>query len=424
MRNFYAFLCCLLLTSCGTFNIQVQMAPKATTTPQNVASTSMPAEKASIEPTSLATPTQEPTATATTIAQITPTYIDLQDGQPVTLTTIQMINSNRGWAVEATGHLVRTGDGGISWKNVTPFQASFDRHGLFVLNTDTVWAVPAHPNVNNVVWRTQDGGATWEASKALSLREGTYKPLSLQFPDAQHGWLLLLVQDESLDTRVLLYKSDDSGENWVQVKNLDSSDMQYYLPDSNSSMVFFDGQTGWLGGWWSKTKPNEWLVLTTSDGGSTWTTQALQLPGQNNLNCSGHPIADIAPGSMAVEIYCTQTNDPAFKYHRLFYVSRTGPRDWRSWKLSGTFIRVAFSEEDEGLMMIEPGKGSLNEIHRTLDNGKKWTRLTVVSWKDGQFSFLHSGVGLGLVSNGSEVALVRTEDGGLKWTQIKPIILN
>jgi hypothetical protein len=168
-------------------------------------------------------------------------------------------------------------------------------------------------------------------------------------------------------------------------------------------------------------KPAGWV---TSDGGSTWTTQALPLPGQNNLNCGGHPIADMAPGSMAVEISCTQTNDPAFKYHRLFYLCRFGPHDWRSWKLTGTFIRVAFTEEDEGFMMIGPGKGSLNEIHRTLDNGKKWTRLTVVSWKDGQFSFLHNGVGLGIVSNGSEVALVRTEDGGLKWTQIKPIVAN
>jgi photosystem II stability/assembly factor-like uncharacterized protein len=424
MRYSYAFLCCLLLTGCGTFNIQVQVEPKATTPAQSVVSTSVPTVKASLEPTSISTPTQEQISTATSIAQITPAYINLQPGQQVTLTTIQMINSSRGWGVEATGHLIRTDDGGTSWKNVTPFQASFDQHGLFVLNTDSVWAVPVHPNVNNVVWRTQDGGATWEASKALSLSEGTYKPLSLQFPDAQHGWLLLLVQDESMDNRVLLYKSDDSGENWAQVQSLDTSDMQYYLPDSNSSMVFFDGQTGWLGGWWSKTKPNEWLVLTTSDGGSTWTTQALPLPGQNNLNCGGHPIADMAPGSMAVEISCTQTNDPAFKYHRLFYLCRFGPHDWRSWKLTGTFIRVAFTEEDEGFMMIGPGKGSLNEIHRTLDNGKKWTRLTVVSWKDGQFSFLHNGVGLGIVSNGSEVALVRTEDGGLKWTQIKPIVAN
>ena len=333
-----------------------------------------------------------------------------------------MITANQGWAVEATGHLVKTDDGGITWKNVTPFQASFDQHGLFVLNTDTVWAVPVHPDVNNVVWRTQDGGATWEASQALRLSEGTFKPLGLQFPDAQHGWLLMLVQDESQNNRVLLYKSDDSGENWEQVNNLNTSDMQYYLPDSNSSMVFFDGQNGWLGGWWSKTKPNEWLVLTTSDGGATWATEALPLPGQSKVNCSGHPIAEMAPGSMAVEISCIQTNDPAFKYHRLFYLSRFGPHDWRSWKLTGTFIRVAFSEEDEGLMMISPGKGSLNEIHRTLDNGKKWTRLTVVSWKDGQFSFLHNGVGLGIVSNGSEVALVRTEDGGLKWVQIKPIV--
>jgi photosystem II stability/assembly factor-like uncharacterized protein len=420
MRYFYAFLCCLLLTSCGTFNIQVQVLPKTPTTPQNIVSTSLPLPKISIEPAALPTPIQEQTSTPTTITQITPTYVDLQAGQSVTLTTIQMINSSHGWAVEATGHIIKTEDGGTTWKNVTPFQAAFDRHGLFVLNTDAVWAVPAHPEVNNVVWRTQDGGVTWEASQAIHLSEGTFKPLSLQFPDAQHGWLLLLVKDESQNNRVLLYKSDDSGENWEQVNNLNTSDMQSYLPDSNSSMVFFDGQNGWLGGWWSKTKPNEWLVLTTADGGASWATQALPLPGQSNLNCSGHPIAEMATGSMAVEISCIQTNDPAFKYHRLFYLCRTGPHEWRSWKLSGTLIRVDFSEEDEGLMMIGSGTGSLNEIHRTLDNGKKWTRLTVVSWKDAQFSYLHNGVGLGIVSNGSEVALVRTEDGGLKWTQIKP----
>src|SRR6185369_4617074 len=125
-------------------------------------------------------------------------------------------------------------------------------HSLFALNNETAWAVPAQPKPDTVVWHTQDGGITWEASEPLALAEGQYSLLGLQFPNARDGWLLLLSHNGAQGSRVLLYKSTDGGDRWELMTGLSESAAQSYLPDTNTSMVFFDGQTGWLGGWWGQ----------------------------------------------------------------------------------------------------------------------------------------------------------------------------
>jgi len=406
-------LLCLILTACGTFEINVRMLPKGTETASPVASASAGL---------VSTPTQSETATATALAQATPTA-DLPAGQPITLVTIQMMDSNSGWAVESSGRIVKTGSGGATWQNRTPFQGIFDQRGLFAFNADTVWAVPSQPDVSNVVWRTQDGGVTWEASQSLPLGDGKYRPLNLQFPNARDGWLLLLAKDELQGSQVVLYQSGDGGENWEQVSSLNRAELQSYLPAMNTSMSFFDGQTGWLGGWWGKDDPTRWQILKTADGGLHWDVETLSIPGEGSLACNGRPVVEAAPRAMAVDISCTQADNAKFFYHHLYYLSSAGSPAWRSWKVNGKFLSVDFINASQGWMMTAPG-GSLNEIYRTNDGGKTWVNINVVAWAQAYFNFVNSNLGWAIVSDGSAVALVHTINGGQTWSEIKPLVAN
>jgi photosystem II stability/assembly factor-like uncharacterized protein len=415
MKKLVFTVLCLFLAACGTFEVSVRVLPKVT-------ETALPAATASPEPVLSSTPTPvELTATATAVVEATPTPWALQEGESISLAAIQMSDINRGWGVESTGHIVKTVDGGWTWKDVTPFQRAFDRHSLFAFNNETVWAVPAQLQVSNMVWSTRDSGVTWEASQPIPMGDGEYSPLGLQFPDARHGWLLLLAHDGDQGNLVLLYKSNNGGADWEPVSKLNESQAQSYLPDTNTSMAFFDGQTGWLGGWWGKDDPNQWLILKTVDGGAHWGTEELSLPKLNSLTCDGHPIADMGPGSMAVEMTCTLPKDPKYFYHHIYYLSTRISPTWRSWKLSGEFLAADFLNDTQGWMMVTSDDPQVNEIQYTKDRGKDWTTIGEVSWKQAQFDFVNVKDGWAVVGNGYGTALVRTENGGKVWIQVRPV---
>jgi photosystem II stability/assembly factor-like uncharacterized protein len=401
---------CLLLSACGTFAVKVEILPQVTKTKQLLST-------ATSEPTIVV---QIPTATITTAPA--PTETELA-AEPITLRAIQMSDNLNGWGVEAGGRIIKTSDGGGLWRDVTPFQVSFGDRSLFAFNRETVWAVPSQLDVNNIIWRTQDGGNTWEGSQPISLGTGKYSPLSLQFPDARHGWLLLLAETEAQKRDVLLFKSSDGGETWMPIKNLYGSALQSYLPATMTNMAFFDSQTGWLGGWWGNDDPKQWAILKTSDGGANWGIEALQLPAQKNLQCNGHSIAEMAPGSMAVELTCTLPNDPKYLYQRAHYLSTAVEPKWHSWVLPGQLLSVYFLNARQGWMMVTSDNPQLNHVLYTRDGGETWNKVSEVAWKQAQFEFANDKVGWAIVGNGFATALVRTENGGQVWIQVRPTIV-
>lgn len=374
--------------------------------------------EATLQAENLATPV--PTATPME-PSATPTPWALSDGQPISLAAIQMSDTSHGWGIESTGHLVRTGDGGWTWTDLSPVQMPFDPQGFFAFNDQTVWVVPAQLEVTNVVWSTRDGGTTWQASQPIQLGDVHYSPLGLQFPDARHGWLLLLASDGAQGSRVLLYKSSDAGANWSPVSTLNDSQMQSYLPATNTSMVFFDGQTGWLGGWWGKDDPNQWLVLKTVDGGTHWGTDEIPLPKLNALACDGRPIVNLPAGSLAVEMSCTIPKDPKYLFHHVYYLSTATAPVWRTWALTGNFLAADFLNASQGWMMVSSPSAGLNSIQSSKDRGKDWTTLGQVSWRQARFDFVDVRDGWAIVGNGYGTALVRTENGGKIWVEIRPV---
>lgn len=410
---------CLGLAGCGTFVVKVEILPVQTETTQALATTTAaaaPTLSATATPlqstaTALASPTPEPTPT-------------LAVAEPITMSALQMFDERRGWAVESVGRIIKTGDGGGLWQNVTPAQALFESRSLYALNTETAWAVPAQLEADNVVWRTQDGGNSWAASQPIPLGAGTYRPLGIQFPDARNGWLLILDESEEQNRQVLLYKSVDGGEAWQPVKDINDGKFQAYLPPTVTTMAFLDGQTGWLGGWWGKDNPSQWLVLQTGSGGARWGTEALRLPAQPTLQCNGNAIAGMPAGSMAVELTCTLPKDPKYMYHRLFYLSTNGEAAWRSWVVTGKVLDVHFLNAKQGWMLVTSDSPQVNHVLYTKDGGGTWDKVSDVAWKQAQFAFVNDKTGWAIVGNGFATALVRTENGGKVWIQVRPALLN
>src|SRR6187402_1824432 len=123
MKHVSLVLLCLFLTGCGVFEVNVRLLPGATDTARaNASASAMPVVLATASPVETATP---PIVTATALPQPQATPTGLQPGQPLKLLSIQMNDSRQGWAVESSGHIVRTADGGASWKNASPSEGAF-----------------------------------------------------------------------------------------------------------------------------------------------------------------------------------------------------------------------------------------------------------------------------------------------------------
>jgi photosystem II stability/assembly factor-like uncharacterized protein len=60
-------------------------------------------------------------------------------------------------------------------------------------------------------------------------------------------------------------------------------------------------------------------------------------------------------------------------------------------------------------------------IYHTPDGGATWARIANVSWQ-ADFDFVSEAQGWAVAEAGEDMALVQSEDGGVYWSEIKPVI--
>ena len=97
------------------------------------------------------------------------------------LSTIQMLSAEAGWAWSTTGRLLQTADGGKTWIDRTPEGFQFTDTGFF-LDAHTAW-LPIYLQDSNRfgLLHTTDGGQSW-----AEYPQGP--PSGLHFTDALTGW--------------------------------------------------------------------------------------------------------------------------------------------------------------------------------------------------------------------------------------------
>jgi len=187
---------------------------------------------------------------------------DLQADLPTPVPTIRelgLLSKDEGWILQGERLLI-TGDGGNTWQDVTPTSIGKEHLlGAKMLNLLQGWAVrqPATGEAL-VILRTQDGGASWQATSLQlepSAWDGTpVASASLDFINADIGWLALRLQSGSSFSLGRLFATQDSGQTWEEVS----------LP-VGGAVHFTDALHGWVAG-----GPGGEQLFQTEDGGHTW----------------------------------------------------------------------------------------------------------------------------------------------------------
>jgi len=334
-----------------------------------------------------------------------------------TLISLHMINLTTGWALSEHA-ILRTTDGGLQWKNVTPPHTVLTRESMAAfLTASLAWiATPQANGTTTQVLRTTDGGQTWQQSTVQT----TFLK-QITFIDSQHGWILSGWQSQGGPAEaVSVFRTSDGGKTWSNVASAlpASTDIPPpgHLPfgGQKSGIHFLNTSTGWITGT-VVVSDLAWLY-ESHDGGSTWYQQSLSLPPgvpSAQLSLISPTFFSATDGILPV-IFSDNISGRGIATD--IYVTHDGGTTWNNtMPLAAVFGTIDFVDMQHGWAT----DGMV--LYNTSDGGLQWAKLSPgANFKQITYlSFVSSTIGwaIGRQSNTSSF-LLKTTDGGKTWTPI------
>lgn len=189
-------------------------------------------------------------------------------GQQADFSALHMFDVQNGWAV-VNGHVWRTTDGGLHWRNVTPKAAA--TAPIFITTTDFVTAHLAwlahSPDGTSApdIEETTDGGQTWQTN-ALQVKSFVSE---ISFINSRDGWVCGNGGVAAGSSAFDLFRTTDGGATWAKAQDAQQivNGAPGALPfggDKNCPS-FINATTGWVTG--EEPVDNFRYFYVTHDGG-------------------------------------------------------------------------------------------------------------------------------------------------------------
>jgi len=341
-----------------------------------------------------------------------------------------MIDKTTGWAITAIEHIIRTTDGGTSWKDVTPkypANAALTPAGIGTdfLSGDLAWvAVSQIEKGNNTypttVFRTNDSGQTWQSAILPNNELGVSQVI---FVDAQNGWVISSLGGGAAGSQAVdIFHTTDGGKTWVRVTHISptnsSNSGTLPLGGDKSGFSFVNASTGWAAGF-TPVDNFVWLYVT-HDSGVTWQHQTLPFPS----NIKTAQVATMPPtfftATDGILLATLETPNGSSSY---FYVTYDGGLTWGSPRQIPIFLSTSPSFIDMQHGWVTSGDGTT--LYATQDGGQHWTKIIPSSnFKNAYLlDFVSTETGWAIGGPGPNTTfLLKSQDGGHTWITIHPTI--
>jgi photosystem II stability/assembly factor-like uncharacterized protein len=313
-----------------------------------------------------------------------------------TLFSVFFTEANVGYVTagsgDETGILLKTIDGGATWEKVCTTSSWLN--SVYFTDASTGYAVGGYYyGSKGIVLKTTDGGATW-----LDLSRGPKDDLySVFFPDTNNGYVV--------GENGTILKTSNGGTTWTTL----SSETNVNL----HSLFFTTVDMGYAVGDYSDENGSYSVIIKTADGGSSWN----EVYSETNA-FKGFPLSSI---------YFTNDNK-GFAVGIPGKILKTidGGTTWTSSALDW-LIQIFFTDGNTGYAYKNfhddpPNGGSSSVIEKTIDGGTSWNEI----WWSGLQYKLHSiyftnidtgyAVGYHYDENGMYGIIIKTIDGGKSWT--------
>jgi hypothetical protein len=342
------------------------------------------------------------------------------------------------WAVN-TKNIYKTADNGASWSTVAPqgYRADGSMElGIpgvttaFVGESNAWVAAWNEPQGKLLVYRTADGGRTWNTVE-LALPQGSLVfPTSMSFVEANTGFLMVEPDHGMSSTPGMLYATADGGATWTQVANTDTQNLPF-----GGTIGFSDANTGWLVG--SVASTMEKRLFVTHDGGHAFTEQVLAAPAELG-NGVVEPMAPAKMSSANDGVIVGQfvpESHLTVEFATIAYTTHDGGNTWVAGQPIKSLGTAGFADAANG-MLWSPDARTIDGTYTgpvtgklmvTTNGGASWTEIGVDATLKG---LLDSGLNITNINmntanegwawlqshDASTTKAIHTTDGGHTWT--------
>jgi photosystem II stability/assembly factor-like uncharacterized protein len=299
------------------------------------------------------------------------------------------------WGDGYSDRVLRTTDGGRSWRLITPpgVTSSVEVKAGSFIDADhaSVTVVGGFGDTSQLyTFRTVDGGATWQVGNPTPAASIGFE-ISTSFLDSLNGWLLYTDRLKG----GLLYRTTDGGMHWRLLANRPADDTSFTDPPGVycytwCRVQFVSLKRGWIR--MDHPTAHQSGLFVTDDGGATWKPQPLPLA-LVNLSCPCEQdlpqFADDAHGFTirgASSVTQYSPRDP--QDHLALFATDDGGASWSARPLPGAGqMRIGFRDAQHG-WVIAASASALQEpvgrsdapnlplpLYVTSDGGRTWTRV-------------------------------------------------
>jgi photosystem II stability/assembly factor-like uncharacterized protein len=206
--------------------------------------------------------------------------------------SVSAVSALVAWAGCTGGHVFRTVDGGGTWTADTVRGAArLDFRGIKAFDANTAVIASAGPAEQGQahIYRTVDGGKSWSLAWSDTTK-GIFLD-GIAFWDSRHGFTF----SDPVNGRLVVLTTDDGGSTWTKIP---AANIPPVLPNeaafaaSNTQLAVQGSSNAWIatgGG-------TEARVFRSTDRGRTWSVSSSGLPGGTSAGLFGIAFADATHG--------------------------------------------------------------------------------------------------------------------------------
>ncbi|WP_433203277.1 oxidoreductase [Dactylosporangium sp. CS-047395] len=291
-----------------------------------------------------------------------PSWKLLDTGSTARLRGLSPVSDRVAWASGTEGTVLRTTDGGRSWRSVGP-------SGTEALQFRDIEAFDAQRAVilsigngeDSRVYRTDNGGRTWTETYRNTDPAAFYDCLA--FADPRHG----LALGDPVNGHFQLLTTDDGGRHWSSLAaDLPPAlDGEFAFAASGTCLVAAGRDFWFATGGGSSSR-----VFHSADGGRRWTVATTPIPSGPSAGVYSLAFRDRWHGVAVGGDYVTPTSAPSGAA-----VSRDGGRSWTVSRTVPGEYRSGAAWRGEVAFAVGPTGSDWSR-----DGGRSWTRFDTGSF--------------------------------------------
>jgi photosystem II stability/assembly factor-like uncharacterized protein len=273
---------------------------------------------------------------------------------------VSAVSDRVAWASGADSTVLRTTDGGATWKSLTVTADVLDFRDIDAIDQRTAYVLSIGNGPASRIYKTTDAGVTWRLQFKNDDPKAFYDAMS--FWDANHG----IVIGDSIGGQFCIMTTENGGRTWVRVaaNNLPSSlESEGAFAASGTNIALFGKSHAWIGtGGGAKAR-----VLRSTDRGRTWKIAETPLIASPSAGIFSVAFRDVKHGVIVGGDY-RKENEAVDN----FAVTSDGGATWKLVKgLSGFRSAVWYVPTMPGTLVAVGPSGS----DYSKDDGLTWTAL-------------------------------------------------